>query len=506
MLGLVSTPAGGAYEWQWYATGVDRVPAAILAAAARTTIAIVDTGADLSAPSLAGKVRASYDVRTGGHAVDDASGHGTFVASIAGGSTAAGGAVAGFGGAARLLVVKVGAGTTVSDVDVAAGIVRSVQSGARIVNVSIAGPSRSAAEASAVAYAARHGALVVAAAGNDALAGNPAEYPAALLQPVGSNGVGGLGLAVAASGPDGRRAPFSEHGSFLSLAAPGTAVFGALASRARAPLFAPRRAAGRCRGALRVRERHLVCGAAGLGGGRARLGGESAAHAQAGRSGARADGERPRRLVSGARLRRDRRAGCDRSRSAPRSGVELESPERGRNTPNGGRARVRPATDSGDAVLGAAPTTGASFPSPLVRSRLLGRGTGHLTRFVAVLAFLACVAPGSGTASTSPSRPTALWGIAPSERSDAGDGRPAEVAQAGRERPRAGRRPARPHEGGCRARRGDADARRLAEDVARPGRPGAGTRPRLQWPTRCRSAPAARRFAALRSRPRCRLR
>ena len=316
-LGVVSTPAGGAYEWQWYATGVDRVPATILAAAARTTIAIVDTGADLSAPALAGKVRASYDVRTGGRAVGDASGHGTFVASIAGGSTADGGAVAGFGGAARLLIVKVGDGTSVSDVDVAAGIVRSVQSGARIVNVSLAGRTRSAVEASAVAYAARHGVLVVAAAGNDALAGNPLEYPAALLRPVGSNGAGGLGLAVGASGMDGRRAPFSEHGSFLSLAAPGTTVFGAVASTARASLFARVQLPGR-RGALRARERHLVFRPPGVRGGRARLGGRSGAHGPAGCGGARADRERPRRLVSGARIRRARRLGCGRSGSAPR--------------------------------------------------------------------------------------------------------------------------------------------------------------------------------------------
>jgi subtilisin family serine protease len=237
-LGVVSTPAGGAYEWQWYATGVDRVPAGILAAAARTTIAIVDTGAELSAPALAGKVRGAYDVRSGSRSVADRGGHGTFVASIAGGSTVAGGAVAGFGGAARLLVVKVGDGTSVNDVDVAAGIVHSVQSGARIVNVSLAGRVRSAVEASAVAYAARHGVLIVAAAGNDALAGNPAEYPAALLRPVDSEGDDGLGLAVAASGLDGRRATFSEHGSFISLAAPGTTVFGAVASTAKASLFA----------------------------------------------------------------------------------------------------------------------------------------------------------------------------------------------------------------------------------------------------------------------------
>ena len=70
-----------------------------------------------------------------------------------GSSTSTGGAVAGFGGAARLLIVKVGDGTTVSDVDVAAGIVRSVQSGARILNVSLAGRTRSAVEADAVAPA-----------------------------------------------------------------------------------------------------------------------------------------------------------------------------------------------------------------------------------------------------------------------------------------------------------------------------------------------------------------
>ena len=260
---------------------------------------------------------AAYDVRSGNRSVDDVDGHGTFVASIAGGSTSDGGAVAGFGGAARLLVVKVGDGAVVSDVDVAAGIVRAVRSGARIVNVSIAGRSRSAAEASAVAYAARHGVLVVAAAGNDALTGNPAEYPAALLQPVGSKGVGGLGLAVAASDMGGRRARFSEHGSFLSLSAPARPCSGGrdegadLALRAR---HGPRR---RC-GTLRVRKRHVVCGAPGLGGGRTGLGGESAAHGPAGCGGARADGERPRGLVGGARIRGTRRRRRGRNGSAPR--------------------------------------------------------------------------------------------------------------------------------------------------------------------------------------------
>ena len=63
--------------------------------------------------------------------------------------------------------------------------------------------------------------LLVAAAGNEAQKGNPVEYPAAHLQPVGSNGVGGYGLSVGASTITGARAAFSNHGSYISLAAPG---------------------------------------------------------------------------------------------------------------------------------------------------------------------------------------------------------------------------------------------------------------------------------------------
>jgi subtilisin family serine protease len=74
----------------------------------------------------------------------------------------------------------------------------------------------------------QHGVLVVAAVGNEYGSGNPAEYPAALLQPAGSNGVGGAGLAVTASTANGQRAPFANTGSWVSLAAPGAGVFGAV--------------------------------------------------------------------------------------------------------------------------------------------------------------------------------------------------------------------------------------------------------------------------------------
>jgi subtilisin family serine protease len=235
-LGAAPTPAGGAFEWQYYATALDRVPATILAAARRFTIGVVDTGADLSTPGLASKVVGAYDVRRGVRSVPDENGHGTFVASIAAGASGDGGGIVGFGGDARLLLVKVGS-SSFNDVDVAAGIIYAVRHGAQIINLSIAGRTRSPVEESAVEYAARRGVLLVAAAGNEALDGNPPEYPAALLQPVGSSGVGGLGLAVGASGFDGQRAPFSEFGSFVSLAAPGLSVFGAVATRSMPAVF-----------------------------------------------------------------------------------------------------------------------------------------------------------------------------------------------------------------------------------------------------------------------------
>jgi hypothetical protein len=230
--GLTARLANGLpLEWEYEATQADAVPLSILRAAGWLTIAVVDTGADLTAPDLAVKASTGFNVRTGTADARDPSGHGTFVASLAAGSTSNREGIAGFGGAAKLLVVKAGsADGSFTDVDEAAGIVYAVDHGARIVNLSFGGPGTSPTERAAVAYAASHGALLVAAAGNDARDGNPAEYPAALLQPVDSGGVGGIGLAVGASTMSSARAPFSGYGSWLSLVAPGVDVLGALPS------------------------------------------------------------------------------------------------------------------------------------------------------------------------------------------------------------------------------------------------------------------------------------
>jgi subtilisin family serine protease len=227
-------------EWQYAATGVDRVPERVLHAARAVTIAIVDTGADVNAPALSGRIATAYDSVDGSRRVADASGHGTFVASLAAGRARGDGAVAGFGGDARLLVVKVSSRPDrLRDLDVADAIVWAVDHGARIVNLSLSGPTVSAAERAALRYAVNHGVLVVAAAGNAYLTGNRPQYPAAFASQLASARAGGAVVAVAASTRDGGHAAFSSAGSYVDLAAPGDDVVGALAARSSRRMFAP---------------------------------------------------------------------------------------------------------------------------------------------------------------------------------------------------------------------------------------------------------------------------
>jgi subtilisin family serine protease len=222
------------YEWQYVATRVNEVSEQVLRAASAIKIAVVDTGADVTHPDLAAKAPETWDIVRRRTNVTDPDGHGTFVSSLAAGSGTNAEGIAGFGGDAQLLVVKaVGGGITFSDVDEANAIVYAVDHGANIINLSLGGEGSSPLEDRAIHYAASRNVLVVAAAGNEYEEGNPIEYPAAALQPPGSNGQGGYGLSVGASTMAGKRASFSNTGSYISLIAPGDNVFGAVAAGSR---------------------------------------------------------------------------------------------------------------------------------------------------------------------------------------------------------------------------------------------------------------------------------
>ena len=312
------------------------MPDWVLRAASAVTIAVIDTGADLSAPDLAAKNPVVVQPRATGRATCATRvGHGTFVAALAAGSVTNGEGIAGFGGDAKLMSSRPERATArFTDVDEAAAIAYAVDHGARIINLSFGGTTTTATERSAIDYAAAHGVLVVAAAGNDYASGNPALYPAALVQPLGSNGVGGIGLAVGASTRVGERAAVLEHRARTSRS-PRRATMSSPPCRRRRRRRASR--ASRCpaRSAASTATASGTSFAAPRGRrrGGARHGGESRSLARRTSRSPQAERVGRGRLDAGARLRRDRRRRGRRardrrrrpSRSAPASSSQLAS-------------------------------------------------------------------------------------------------------------------------------------------------------------------------------------
>jgi subtilisin family serine protease len=204
------------------------------------TVAIVDSGIDLGHPDLApnlwtnpGEIPANgvdddhngyvddvhgYDFVDGDADPQDLNGHGTHVAGIVGARGGNGIGGSGVAWQARLMAVRVlDADARGSTTAVAQGIHYAVDNGARIVNLSLAGPTATADVEEAVRYAQDHGALIVAAAGNSGadLASSPT-YPAAYPEA----GV----LGVAATAQDGALSSVSDYGPGADLAAPGEQI------------------------------------------------------------------------------------------------------------------------------------------------------------------------------------------------------------------------------------------------------------------------------------------
>ena len=176
-------------------------------------VAVLDGWVDASHPDFEGRASAGVDC-VGGSCVpgqtSDSCWHGTHVAGLVASSS--------FGVApkANILPVQVltadpsGACTGSAD-DVAVGIRYATDAGARILNLSLgadlASASNNSAITAAVQYAVSKNALVVFSAGNN-------DAPMA-------DAYGGGALIVAATAPSGQLASYSQHGTGVSLAAPG---------------------------------------------------------------------------------------------------------------------------------------------------------------------------------------------------------------------------------------------------------------------------------------------
>jgi subtilisin family serine protease len=201
-----------ALPWTAPRSVADSMPAGISLSEDVAPVAVLDSGWRTD-PAYANVVVAAYDALAPDTPMDDTVGHGTQMALIASG---------------RIRPSGMERQTTISDVPVVAvrifdesgytassvlmrGIDFALEAGARVISLSWGAETPSTFIERAVHMARDHGAVVVAAVGNDNT-GQPV-YPAAF------EGVVGVG----ALNPDGTVWPRSNQGDFVALLAPGFA-------------------------------------------------------------------------------------------------------------------------------------------------------------------------------------------------------------------------------------------------------------------------------------------
>lgn len=204
-------PGDELVPYQWY---LERIEAAEAwdqtLGDPNVVIAILDTGIDLTHPEFAGRVIVGPDIADGDDDPTDTHGHGTAVAGVTA-AAANGAGIVGVCPACTLMAVKVvkdGTGE-VTKFDSAAGIVWAVDRGADVINLSFSSASSDPVQQDAAAYAWAHGAIVVAAAGNEAI--STPQYPASYENVV----------AVAAATDHNRLWKDSAFGSWVDIGAPG---------------------------------------------------------------------------------------------------------------------------------------------------------------------------------------------------------------------------------------------------------------------------------------------
>jgi subtilisin family serine protease len=214
------------YSVQWGLHAIEAERAWTESKGRGAVVAVVDTGVDRNHPDLAGRLLTGRDFVDDDNDPQDRNGHGTMVAGIVAASTDNDRGVASVAPHASILPVRVldqdGTGTSE---DVADGIRWAVDHGADVVNLSLAQEGeesgvgllpdellRHPAVGDAIEDAARAGATVVIAAGNDTGGGKgETAYDATV---PGS-------MVVGASTVEDRRAAYSNYGKGLDLLAPG---------------------------------------------------------------------------------------------------------------------------------------------------------------------------------------------------------------------------------------------------------------------------------------------
>ncbi|UPM43317.1 S8 family peptidase [Halocatena salina] len=185
------------------------------------TIAVVDQGIKYDHPDLSGNMASDpgqdFVDGDGDPYPDNLSEeiHGTHVAGIAAAGVDNGTGVSGIGNSTIISGRALSEDGTGSTSDIADAVEWAADQGADVINLSLGGGGYNQTMKNAVSYATDNGALIVAAAGNSGSQG--VSYPAAYSECV----------AISALDSDGSLASYSQYGTDIELAAPGTDVLSA---------------------------------------------------------------------------------------------------------------------------------------------------------------------------------------------------------------------------------------------------------------------------------------
>lgn len=198
------------YPKQWNLRSINLEPAWERTKGAGVTVAVIDTGI-AQVPDLAKtEIVEGYDFVNDRPDATDDNGHGTHVAGTIAQSTNNDYGVAGIAYQAKLMPLKVLSASGAGEVaDIADAIRFAADHDADVINLSLGGGGESHVLRDAIDYAHHKGVVIVAAAGNANQ--NSATYPARYPHVIG----------VAALGPAGDKAPYSNFGAGIDIAAPG---------------------------------------------------------------------------------------------------------------------------------------------------------------------------------------------------------------------------------------------------------------------------------------------
>lgn len=209
-----SLPTDVGYSLQWNLINV-KAPSIwnITQGSSAVVVAVIDSGIYANHEDLKGKIASGYNFITNTTDTSDLDGHGTAVAGVIGATTNNAIGIASLGWLTPLMPLKVCEKTSCNYVNIAKAIIYAADHGAKVINISLGGPSESLVLEDAALYAWNRGLVLTASAGNNGV--DKILYPAAAKHV----------LAVGATDTNYKKAYFSNTGKELDLVAPGVDIY-----------------------------------------------------------------------------------------------------------------------------------------------------------------------------------------------------------------------------------------------------------------------------------------